>query len=340
MAKVYLNLPNDITDRSVHIGLTDMFKRQGVQIYTEIGHLKGETIDAAYLLYDETLISKLADMRIKKLSIFSKGDDDIVVPKNFVKFSSDKMLSMNNTYNIVLNHRAYKAETEIIMSGSDDIHQDIVRNIYMIYGNVISCPYGKYDISALSNSVRARNIPNSDNMYFNVYAMLDGLKQCTIKKNIIKVGTDSNVLDLKPIITALSTDKLVITNLDVKKPEVMRYSIGKFIIAGKYEQMQTMFMNAHTILLDKVNTLRKKMRLEYAYEQILVLGYVKDSFDFMKGPTVEYARSTIKKMFHIVPIDELGYYWINCGQHVLTNFPSVQADIYNKHCFIKSIDNL
>jgi hypothetical protein len=340
MAKVYLNLPNDITDRSVHIGLADMFKRQGIQVYTEVGHLKGETIDVAYLLYDETLISKLADMRIKKLSIFSKGDDDIVVPKNFVKFSSEKMLSMSNTYNIVLNHKAYKAETEIIMCGSDDIHQDIVRNVYMIFGNVISCQYGKYDVAAMTNSVRTRNIPNSDNMYFNVFAMLDGLKQCTIKKNIVKVGTTSNVLDLKPIINALSTDKLVITNLDVKKPEVSRYSIGNFIIAGKYEQMQTMFTNAHAILLDKVNSLRKKMRLEYTYDQILVLGYMKDSFDYMKGPTVEYARSVMKKMFQIVSIDELGYYWIQYGNQVLTNFPSVQPDVYNKHCFVKSTNDL
>lgn len=340
MAKVYYNLPNDITDKSTHIGLSDILKRHGIVTYTEMGILKGEVIDIAYILYDETLLSRLADMKIKKISIFSKGDDNIFVPKNFARYSSDKMQSMSNTYNIILNNRNYKTENEIIMCGYDTIHQDIIRNIYAIYGNVITCSYSKFDINSLETSTRSRNIPNTDGMYYNTYAMLEGLKLCTIKKNIIKVGTNGNVSDLKPIITSIQSDKVAITNIDLKKIATLRYGIGGYIIAGKYDQLLTMFTNTFAILHDKVQSLRRKMRLEYAYEQLLVIGYTKDTFDFMHGLDPNYIKELMNKHFILVSVDDLGYYWIPYEKHTLTNFPNVQSDVYRQHCSVKSFDEL
>lgn len=341
MAKVFYNLPNDITDRSIHIGLMDILQKQKCVIYTEVNQLKGEKIDVAYIMYNETLITQIADLPIKKMSIFSKGDDKIIIPRNYVKYSSDVVQSMSNMYNIIINNRMYKTETEIIIVGVDNIHQDVVRNIYTLYGNVITSTLSKYDKAQLDVSITSRNLPNSGGMYYVVYTALEGLKQCSIKKNIIKVRSDEHFSDLRPVIGPLTNcDKIILSNVSVKKVSAMKYSIGDHIIAGKYDQLLSMYTGAIGILNDKIRYIRKKLRLDYTFEQILAIGYLKDSLDYIRGCDEKYVKEIMIKNFAIVPIDDLGYYAIPCGETIFTNIPNVNADLYQKNCFVKSINDI
>lgn len=341
MAKVFYNLPNDITDRSIHIGLMDVLQKQKCVIYTEVNQLKGEKIDVAYIMYNETLIAQIADLPIRKMSIFSKGDDNIIIPRNYVKYSSDVVQSMNNMYNIIINNRMYKTETEILIVGHDDIHQDVVRNIYTIYGNVITSTLSKYDKTQLDMSIQSCNLPNSGGMYYIIYTAVEGLKQCVIRKNIIKVRSNEHFSDLRPIIGSLTNcDKIILSNISVKKISMLRYSIGDHIIAGKYDQLFTMYSGALNILNDKIRYIRKKLRLDYTFEQILTIGYLKDSLDYIRGCDDKYVKEVMTKHFAIIPIDDLGYYAIPCGEVMFTNTPSVNIDLYQKNCFIKSINDV
>lgn len=88
MFKVFYNLPNDLIDRkNGNFGLLDILQFGKHNVLTELGQLKGEKIDMIYMMQDEKLLSQVGELQVKKISVFSKGDDDIVIPKNFVKFS-------------------------------------------------------------------------------------------------------------------------------------------------------------------------------------------------------------------------------------------------------------
>lgn len=344
MLKVYYNLQNDFVDRSLgNIGLLDVLQSTKCNIYTETNQLRGEKIDIAYMNYDEKTLSLIGDLQIKKISIVIKGDDeDIVVPRNFVKYSSDRMMQQTGKYfNVILNNKNYKTDNEIIMMGDDDVHQDVVRNIYTLFGNVITSTSKKYDMDALNAHIMSRNLPNSGNVYNNVYLMLEGLKKCVIQKNIVKVRPDEHFSDLSPIIKSLQADdKLVITNLHLQKVSKIKFSFGDHIIAGKYEQLLLMYTNAMNILNNKVTEMRKKIRLEYTPEQILILGYLKDTFDFIGAKTETYAKQVMVKHFNVVPIDDLGNYRVKIGNKLLTSGKTHDKELYTSVCYIKQITDI
>lgn len=343
MLKVFYNLQNDLIDRqSGNIGLLDILQASKCNIYTELSQLKGEKIDMAYININDQLLSQLGELQIKKISIITKNDDDVIVPRNFVKYSSDLMVSQNGKYyNIILNHKNFKTDNEIIILGEDNVYQDVVRNMYSLFGNVITNTMGKYSIQELTATVKSRNLPNSGNIYFSVYTMLEGLKKCVIKKNIIKVRPDEHFADLNPIISSLQTDdRLVITNLHVRKVTKLKFSIGEHLLAGKFEQISTMYSNAMSILNNKVTEMRKKIRLEYAPEQILVLGYLKDSLDFIGAKTDAYVKKTMIKYFNVIPIDELGNFRVPIGKQVLISGKTMNKELYVTACEIKSLNDI
>lgn len=342
MFKVFYNLPNDITDRTIgNIGILDILQTGKCHVYPEQSQVRGEKIDIAYIMYDERLLLQLSEQNIKKISIFSKGDDDIVIPKNFVKYSSELVTSMNGKYyNVILNNRTYKTDNEILIVGDENVYQDVLRNIYSLFGNVIMCITNKYK-AEIDAHIASRHLPNSGGIYYTVYSALEGLKKCTIKKNVIKVRSDEHFSDFSPIITYMQTDdKIVITNASIKKVAERKFSIGDHIIAGKYEQISKMYSSAMNILNNKVNDMRKKLRIEYTPEQILVVGYLQDKLDFIGAKNEKYVRELMIDNFHVVQIDELGNYMIPCGDKKLQSGKQLDKELYSTVCQIKTIEDI
>lgn len=344
MFKVFYNLSSDLIDRAAgNVGLFDVLTASKINICTELGQLRGEKIDVAYINYDEKLLSQISDLQIKKISVVTRGDDDIVIPKNFIKYSSEQMMLLGKKcYNIIMNHKNYKTDNEIIIIGDENIYQDVVRNIYTLFGNVITCTMNKQNIAELDTHIQSRMLPNTGNIYFTVYKMLEGLGKCVIRKNIIKVNSNEYFSDLSPILYNLQSDnKLIITNLNVKRVSSLKFSIGEHLIAGKYDQLAMMFSNAMGILNNKVCDIRKKLRLEYNPEQILVLGYLKDSIDYIAAKTDTYVKQIMMKHFTIIPIDELGAYRIPCGpKHILMSGKNMNKDLYASLCEVKMINDI
>lgn len=343
MLKIYYNLQNDLIDRqSGNIGLLDILQGSKCHLYTELSQLKGEKIDIAYINDNDQILSQLGEQQIKKISIITKHVDDIIIPRNFIKYSSDLMASQNGKfYNIILNNKNYKTDNEIIILGEDNIYQDVARNLYSLYGNVIMSTMSKYNISELTTTIKTRNLPNCGNIYYTVFTMLEGLKKCVIKKNIIKVRPDEHFADLNPIISSLQNDdRLVITNLHVRKVSNLKFSIGDHLLAGKFKQIYTMYSNAIEILNNKVTEMRKKIRLEYAPEQILVLGYLQDSLDFIGAKTEKYIKSTMIKNFIMIPIDDLGNFRVPIGKQLLISGKSMNKELYTSVCEVKTLNDI
>lgn len=338
MAKIFYNLPNDIIDKSAgYPTLIDMLQKSKYTIYTEPSQLRGEKIDIAYINYNEQLLTQISSMNIRKISIFSKGDDDIIIPRDYVKYSSDLMLSMNKTYNVIINNKNYKTDNEIIISGMDDVRQDILRNIYLIFGNVITSTMKKYDEKTVQCYVYSKNIPNSDNIYYTAYTTLEGLKRCIIQKNVIKLRSNEYYTDLSKIIKNIHDDKIITNNLGWLKTSTMKYQIGEHIIAGRYEIIKNMYTNIVNILNNKITDLRKKLRLEYTPEQITAMGALLNDIYFFGAKEDKYAREILQQKFIIIPIEEMGYYIIQCGNEILN--PTMK-DVYAKTCVVKNISDI
>lgn len=318
--KIFYNLPNDIIEKKIGCpSLLDVLQKMKFTIYTELQMLRGEKIEIAYIMYSEQLLNAISEMGIRKISVFSKGDDDIIVPKNYVKYSSDSMISMNNMHNIILNNKNYKTENEIIITGTNDIHQDVLRNIYLIFGNVIMSTLQYYDTKNIECFIKSRNIPNSNNIYYNAYTALEGLKKCVVKKNIVLLRSNEYFSDLSKILLAIpNNDKIVTCNLGWSKTCVMKYGVGDHIIAGKHELLIPMYTNIVNMLVNKLFDIRKKLRLEYTAEQILAIGLLYDKLYFFGAKDNVYAKEIVEKNFIIIPLDEMGYYYIPWGNHTLT----------------------
>lgn len=342
--RIFYSLPqSDIIERNIAtLGLSDILTKSKMTVYTELSQLKGEKIDIAYITYNEQLLSHLSDLNVKKISIISKGDDDIFIPKNYVKYSSEQMMSINGTYNIILNHKTYKPDVEIIMRGEDNIYQDVARNVYALYGNVITSTFKTGNIAELESNIKARNLPNSGNVYSNVKLTLDALKTCTIKKYVIKVNAGECYANLAGLLNILQNgDKLVCSNVCFKKIDKLKYALSDHIIAGKYEQMFTMYSNAFAMLNNRLTDIRKKLRIEYLPEQILTIGYLKDKLNYIKATDVKYIKEVMSTNFQIMNIMEFGLFRIPMNNTVFTNgFAETNKEQYSKICEVNHISEI
>ena len=120
----------------------------------------------------------------------------------------------------------------------------------------------------------------------------------------------------------------------------LKFSIGDHLLAGKFEQIYTMYSNAIGILNNKVTEMRKKIRLEYTPEQILVLGYLKNSLDFIGAKTEIYVKKTMIKYFNIVPIDDLGNFRVPVANQILISGKTMNKELYASVCEVKSLNDI
>jgi len=343
MFKVFYNLQSDLVDRQAgNIGLIDILQSLKCSILTDPNQLKGEKVDVVYMNHDEKLLAQINDLQIKKISIIIKNEDDVIVPRNFVKYSSDLTeTTTGKYYNVILNHKNYKTENEFIILGEDNPHQDVVRNLYALYGNVITSTMKKYETSKLLGQIKSRNLPNCGNIYLFVHMMLEGLKKCVIKKNIIKVRPDEHFADISQVLMSLQNEnKIVMTNAFMKKNSQIKFFISDHLLAGKYEQIFKMYNGAMEILNNKITEMRKRIRLEYTPEQILVLGYLKDTFYFLGGKDEKYVKETMIKNFSVVPMDVLGHFKIFIGKKVLIKDKGMSKELYDSVNEIKTINEI
>lgn len=311
-------------------------------VITELPALKTEKVAIAYIVYDEHLLMQLSELNINKISVFSKGDDDIIIPRNYTKFSSDPMLSSTGKYfNIILNHKNFRPDVEILVHGEENPTQDVTRNLYSAFGNVIMCTYNATRKAEMEFQIVARNYPNPGNIYYDTQTILEGLGKCIFKKYVIKVKADEYFSNLQPIISFLSsTDKVVFVNASFKKISDFKFGISQHLIAGKFEQLEQMFRTTFETLNNRIDKLRKKLHLSYSPEQLLALGYLSDKIDFVMAKDDKYVKDIMVKHFHIFNIDDLGNYSLCIGDKILTNNKSFDRNLYISACEVKTLNDI
>lgn len=346
MIKVYCDLTIDLIDKSMcQYGLTEIFLQNKYTVLTQLAQLKGEKVDVAYIMYDERTLAQLSELSIKKFSIFSKGDDDIVIPKNLVKYSSEPVISLQGKYyNIVLNNRNYKSDVEIIIHGIDSPVQDLIRNIYIVHGNVITSTLGKYNKTELDKKIKLQNLPNTGDIFYNTFTMIEGLKQCSVRKTIVKVKSDEYYGDIRQLLMSVPTiDKIYTSNVAFRKSSSLKLCMGDRLLIGKYEQISNAYENIMALLNNRLNNIRKKIKVPLSPEQITTMGFVINMIDYMSfntDQTGEYSKNLLTQVFIIQPVDELGCYSVGYGKGALMSGKLHNKDLYAQLCEVKNIADL
>lgn len=342
MFKIFYDMKNDIVEKSGgNNGFLDMLQKSKFTVYTEMAQIRGEKIDAAYIPHNEKTINQLAEIGVKKMSIFSTSVDNVTIPKNYVKVSVDKMVSLKNCYNIVLNNKNYSTDIEFIIQGEDDAYTDVARNVYILYGNVITSTWSKYDMPSLKARIAASNLPNFNNIYVHVYTTLEGLKKCVIKKFIFRVNSKECYTGLQSVIEYMKNnpDKIICNNVGFKKiSQNTKYTISDNLIIGKYDAIMLMYYNAINMLHNKMTDIRKRIRLEFNLGQILAIGYLMGKIDFIQAGNEKYIKEIMLKYFYIFPLEELGQFYLIVHDNPLTT--QIDKDLYDNVCEVTSINDL
>lgn len=341
MSKIFYALSSDIIEKSGNnLGLIDILQKSKFNVYTELAQIRGEKIDIAYVPNDDKLIGQLAEVSVSKISIFANGSDRIVVPKNYVKISSDLMISMRGHFNVVLNSKNYVTEVEFIIQGEDNPYTDVIRNVYLLYGNVITSTWARYDLESVRKQISMSNIPNPGNIYIHVHTVLEGLKKCVIRKYIIRVNAYEYFSLMNQFIEYMKNnpEKLICNNLGFRKLNHLKFGISESILAGKYELIQGMFQMALNMLHNKLTEIRRKIRLEFTSGQILSMAYLHNKIDFINVKDDGYIRNIMIAFFHIFPVDEMGIIRVPLGRNVLMN--PINKELYDSVCELKSINDI
>lgn len=340
MFKIFYGMPSDLIEKSNGvIGLLDIFQKCKFTIYNEIAQLRGEKIDIAYIPNNEKIIAQLVEIGVKKMSIFSNGLDNVVIPKTYTKVSSEATTCFKNCYNVVLNNKTYVTDVEFVIQGEDDPFTDVARNLYILYGNVITSTWSKHDMVSLKKRIVSSNLPNAGDMYVHVYTTLEGLKQCTLKKYVIRVNAPEFFSGIPQLIECMKTnDKIICNNVGFRKISMCKFGISTGIIAGKYDMVASMYYNSINMLHNRFVDMRKRIRLEFNLSQILALGCLIGKIDFTQSEKDVYVKEIMTKHFYVISLDDLGIFRIPIGKDILT--VPVNKDLCDKVCEIKTISEI
>jgi hypothetical protein len=268
---------------------TRILQELDIDILTRFDQLKGVTIEVAYIDYSDKIITQFQNVNIRKIFVISNITDTVVVPKDFVKFSSNA--TSNGQVIVVLNHKDYITECEIVLNGAVHVNRDMQHMISALYGNTIVNDLINYNLAPIENAIKSRQLPNPNNLYIHVYITLEGLHKCDIRKKVILLQSDVLMVNMEKIMSFVSNSDKLIT---LDKPSTP-LGINDTTIAGMHEVLLKMFTNVAQILNNKVIDLRRKLRLEYTPDQIIMMGYMMDKIDYIAARQIEYQRKIVDK---------------------------------------------
>lgn len=169
------------------------------------------------------------------------------------------------------------------------------------YGMVVESVWGRNDLNeeTVNNHIRSKGINNGQNIYYQVYSVVEGLKKCETEY-AIKVRADEYYDNWEKYIKKIREErnKIITTNIFFRNPKNFAYHISDHIIGGRKESMEKMFYSCK-------ENLDKKKQLVIANgnipEQLLTISYLNElNVDIRK----EKAREHTIRYFYIVDIND------------------------------------
>jgi hypothetical protein len=146
-------------------------------------------------------------------------------------------------------------------------------------GKIIISTWNNYNFKDVEKYVHTNKICNSQNVYYQVYSTLEGLKKVKTKY-AIKVRSDEIWLDFSNYLKVMyeNQNKITVSNIFLRNSSSYAYHISDHIIGGDINNLLKMFENLKKILDEKI--VLKVWNFKNAPEQFLAISYLSSIYGF------------------------------------------------------------
>jgi hypothetical protein len=222
----------------------------------------------------------------------------------------------------------YFKDTSLVVQGVDTELTPKTLCVYFLFGQIIASTWNMLgNFSEVVQHVTTNGIYNNQNVFYHIQTVLHGLRKVTTLR-AIKLRSDELYLDLVPIVEKMRQfpDKLVTTNIFLRKVWDFPYHCSDHIFAGQTKNILRMFLASEQLIHNRMTWQSLKIFTQpfWVPEQILSIGYMLNFYP-LYALTREACPFLMNHHFTSVPVYELMPYHI-----VFTNWIVTNEQVYGK----------
>ena len=243
---------------------------------------------------------ELINMEMDKIIIIDKIKNKLEL--NMIDYTKTCSIEYKEEILEVYIKKEIREDITFIVQGKldDKIYFKNISNLVR-YGMVVESIWGRNDLveECVNEHIRANGINNGQNIYYQVYSVVEGLKKCETEY-VIKVRGDEYYDNWEKYIKKIKEErsKIITTNIFFRHPKNKAYHISDHIIGGTRENMEKMFYSC------KDNLDKKKILVlanSHIPEQLLTISYLNElNIDI----TIKNANENTVKYFYIVDLND------------------------------------
>lgn len=173
--------------------------------------------------------------------------------------------------------------------------------VLFTHGKIIKSTWSCYDLKQVQDHVKKNNIHNNQNIYYQVYTTLEGLKRVDTKY-VIKVRSDEFYADFSIFIKTMlqNENKVCCSNIYLRKVNKYAFHMSDHIIGGMTKEVLKMFKNAHDILNDHITKDKPFRNCIWCPEQVLAIAYLMNYYN-INTINLDTCRELMQR--HFVSVD-------------------------------------
>jgi hypothetical protein len=270
-----------------------------------------------------------------KYGMFIKGDISKINTKDFIE--EFKYIYKENEYHFLrkIDTTPIATDLSFVVQGVDTDTTINLLCILLIYGKVIISTWNIYDFDLIKYKVDSEDIYNKNNIYFQVYTTLSGLKKVSTDY-VIKVRGDELYLDFTTYIKALyhNNDKIVVANIIMRNIDNKAYHFPDNMIGSSKKNLIKMFEEAYSLINNGIVKTSLFHYDTWSPEQILSLGYLSNIYP-MNSLSFDKSYILMKKHFAYVDVQSFKQFQIVYTKRNLRSGPKkieIHASNYHIHC--------
>lgn len=188
-----------------------------------------------------------------------------------------------------------------VIQGIDVKECIVLSAIAFLFGHIVISTWQKYKFEDIKTKVAKGNLHNVQNIYYQVHTSNEGLQKVKTEW-AIKVRSDEIYIGFDDFIKNMfdNPDKIVCTNLFLRRAEVFAYHFSDHVIGGKTKELLAMFGMAQHLIDAGIVQKKPFPKCRWVPEQVLTVGYLLTKYYWHE--LQEYKCPKIMKL-HFVSMD-------------------------------------
>lgn len=228
---------------------------------------------------------------------------DSVIHVDLHTYFIETIMNHNGIRYYFLRHKDFLNDITFVVQGLDKPTTLTTVCMAFLFGKVVLSTWNVYNFEDIKSRVQSRNIHNNQNVYYQVYTTLWGLRKVK-SRFAIKIRSDEIWSDFTEFNKTMKNhpDKLCCSNIYLRKVCHYPYHTSDHVIGGRTIEMLKMFQKAYD-LLEENKMFREKWfsGCIWVPEQVLTISYLL-MFHKKSELTESNCRSIVLKHFKSVEI--------------------------------------